>query len=262
MSPKPAPRIFFSLRPCFEEQLEKFRPLARKVAKRQKMGDVHDLRVVTRRLRVALWLIRQSTPIPVPAKTRSSLRKLGRTLGERRQLDIALRDAKHYKLNGSKLEPLHRKSSASLSAFLTSKKIDALAKSLGKIRLALPGFATINFSRPMQTLRRDLSSWAKYPRRKADLHEFRIQVKKTLYAFEMLGQPALPLTRIKDCLGRAHDLEVLGRYFKKANRLRLEETLEIEKSRKLFKPALAFARKIISGFDPRVEPGTLGQENS
>lgn len=253
MTLKPSNRICWAITPGFEEQLVKFKPLARKVAKRQKMGDVHDLRVVTRRLRVALWLIRQSASIKVPAKTRSSLRKLGRSLGERRQLDVAIRDAKYYKLNDSKLGPLHKKSSTSLSAFLTSKKIDALAKSLGKIHQALLCYATINFTRPMQTLRRNLNTWPKHPTRKTDLHEFRIQAKKTLYAFEMFGQPALPLTRIKDCLGRAHDLEALGKYFKKATKLRSEEAIEIEKSRKLFKPALAFARKKFLEFDPQVE---------
>lgn len=251
MSLNPANRIFFSILPCFEEQLKKFVPLARKAAKRQKMGDVHDLRVVTRRLRVALWLIKQSASIKVPAKTRSSLRKLGRALGERRQLDVAIRDAKRYKLNASKLEPLQKKSSANLSAFLTSKKIDALAKNLGKIQQALLCYATINFSKPMQTLKRSLDTWTEPPARKADLHEFRIQAKKTLYAFEMLGQPTLPLTRIKDCLGRAHDLEILGTYFKKTSRIRTDENIEIEKLRKLFRPTLAFARKKFLEFDPQ-----------
>ncbi len=233
----------------FEEQMEKFKHLARTVAKRQKGGPVHDLRVVTRRLRVAFWLIRQGTAIKVPAKTRLSFRRLGRSLGKLRQLDVAMRDARRHKLGTARLESLHRESSVELLSFLTSKKQKIGVKELKRIDRELQGLSTFNYSRPMQKLRSNLNCWAKHPTDKSELHVFRIQVKKTLYALEMLGQPALPLTRLKDCLGRAHDLEVLGNYFENATKIRTDEALEIKKSRKLFKPALSFARKKIFEFN-------------
>ena len=232
--------------PGFEEQIEKFKSLARKVAKGQKRSDVHDLRVVTRRLRVIFWLMKQSKSVKIPAKTRSSLRKLGRSLGERRQLDVAIRDAAYYKLNAAKLEPLHRESSTALSSFLTSKKIDKLAKELRRIRQELICFSIFNFSKPMQTLLFKLNQWTAFPSNKAELHEFRIQIKKILYALEAVGQPVLPLTRIKDCLGRAHDLEALGKYFRNARRIRTDETQKIKGAEKLFKPAVFFAMKKLS----------------
>lgn len=235
----------------FEEQVEKFESLVRKVSKRQKAGTVHDLRVATRRLRAAFWLIRQGTQVKVPASTRLSFRRLGRSLGKLRQLDVAMRDAGHFNLSTDKLESLLRKSSRELSLFLTSRKQKIWVGELKRIGRELQSLSAFNYSRPMQTLSRNLNGWLKHPAGKSELHAFRIQVKKTLYAFEMLGQPALPLTRLKDCLGRAHDLEVLGSYFENAKRVRSDEAREIRKSRKLFRPALSFARKKIFEFNAK-----------
>lgn len=226
-----------------EVQIKTFKELARSASKSQKVGNVHDLRVTTRRLRVIFWLIKHGSTLKVPSGLRKAFHELGQTLGEQRQLDVALRDASHYKLDPSRLTFLQKKASLALAPLLTRKKRNKLVSQLKSAHSKLAKQGQLDFSRPIQTLLHNLNTWTKPPKNKTEVHTLRIQTKKILYVIEVLGHQALPLKRYKDCLGRVHDLEVLCGYFKNAVRVRTDEALEIKKAHKLFLPGMVCARK-------------------
>ena len=81
-----------------DNQARVFKKQGRKTFKNPSPESVHKLRVNVRRIRAVIWLSEHGDPKLSFKKLSSSLRRLSRSLGEIRQLDVAVKDAKTYKL--------------------------------------------------------------------------------------------------------------------------------------------------------------------
>lgn len=181
---------------------------------------VHQLRVLTRRMRAVCSVARRLAP-PEPAQALARrLRKIGRALGSRRALDVAAAD--YASLSGGRklpgLESLKSAANAKITRRLRAKRRLAVAASVRELVEALraaepePGSLGSFLRSRLESLRGDLGAATK-----KELHALRIDAKKARYAIEagraMGHRSARPvvtsLKRLQRRLGRIHDLEAL-----------------------------------------------------
>lgn len=187
-----------------------FDRLARRV--RQKLLDepVHDLRVLTRRLRADLWIARHLSSTGPLDEVRRLLRRLGRRLGERRVLDVAMADAAAYGLDGAPLAERHALAGAAVARRLKPETRNEAVDLLRRVARAVDrdddDRLADGIARRAEKLREALAA---APRGKAELHELRIEAKKARYVLEALGRDSDFLKELQRRLGRAHDLEML-----------------------------------------------------
>lgn len=206
---------------------------------------VHDMRVATRRLRVAFRLFGAYYKRGLVRDLEADLRKTGRTLGAARDLDVFNKTARQYlrslpKQQRGDLDPLlaswkRQKQIAQreLIAYFDSPRYQRLVEKLGDF-LATPGAGVANNKAepaPAQ-VRHVLSStiWARYEAVRAyeiilptaatsDLHALRIECKYLRYTLEffqeVLGQGAPQVIRqviaVQDHLGEIQDADVASR---------------------------------------------------
>lgn len=176
----------------------------RRVRRRVEPDDVHELRILTRRLRALARLTNPRT-----RAFRRALRKVGRALSACRAIDVAVGDAREFGIESNASDLRSKAARRVRRATRRSRRESilaagrALARTLTAVqtRIDLPvGMArSMNGSTP-----------------KSRVHRFRIEVKKCRYAIEILAKlglapetMALRLKNIQSELGRAHDLEVL-----------------------------------------------------
>ena len=86
-----------------ETQAKIISHLTPEVSKKPSGNSVHSLRVAIRRTRAVLWCSHHSSANLHFKKLNERLRKLGRALGRVRELDVAIKDANHYKIISSQL---------------------------------------------------------------------------------------------------------------------------------------------------------------
>ena len=171
--------------------------------------DVHDLRVTTRRLRSSLSVLRHCSDVG-DDKARRELRALGRVLGERRTLDIALKDAKRYRVDTGAIEKSRERADEELRRALKPARVKSL---LARLREAEEGMAHASFDRLahwLESLEWEIAYRLMVaPRTPDERHELRIQLKKVRYVIESLGRRSPSLQKLQDQLGKEHDLAVL-----------------------------------------------------
>ena len=186
---------------------------------------VHDLRILTRRMRAAAGLAGGLEDAGTFRRLRRLLRRTGRILGRRRTLDVAIRD--YAELAGSRvprsLRELHRESRAAVLGQLRRDRrmpiVREARNGAGRLEQASPGDA-----RPVRRLlerraRRLIRAFEDTGRSRDQeaLHLLRIEAKKTRYLLEILrrlGLHAAPeaerkLRRLQRLLGRARDFDIL-----------------------------------------------------
>ncbi|MFL5813667.1 MAG: CHAD domain-containing protein [Bdellovibrionia bacterium] len=181
-----------------------FSHLATRVKKRSDPDDLHDLRVLTRRMRAVVWLSRHATSGPRLKKLRGVLSELGHALGERRTQDVLERDAAHYGL-----EIKARPRSKAIKV-LKSKNLETVEQMMVDAESELQRLQTKGL-RPavaelivrLELLQRSL------PKSDQEWHRLRIEVKKIRYASELLGLDTSEIKKLQDLLGKGHDLGVL-----------------------------------------------------
>jgi CHAD domain-containing protein len=224
--------------------------LARGMRSRLKALDIHDLRVLTRRLRAAVWVVRR-LELRVPCgKLRRLLRCWGRALGERRTLDVARRNARRRGLDAGPLAGPRRLAGRTVRAELTADRCRRFAELLRKaVRdlLRLARSRTVAGGAPM--LARDLAARRRRlraaltaaPRGKEALHALRIEAKKTRYVLDALGARGEVLKGLQAYLGRAHDLEVLRQYLHCGAEVAQDELWAQRKALKVMREAVAEA---------------------
>ena len=225
--------------------------------KKQNQEDVHQLRVVVRRLLSALWVLKHSQKGLEPSGLSLKLKKLGKVLGRKRELDVALEEAKKYKLKTADIKALRKKSKQELALFLKEKK---KKKILAALRLMIEniGVATakssLNPSAVHSKLMNQLQFWTEHsPHTTAELHRCRIQLKKARYVLEWLNCPVAPLVKAQNSLGKIHDLDLLGKYAPHDAHVSKDKHREMKKAEKLTEPALSFAlTKIKKDSPPKV----------
>lgn len=197
----------------FRAQAAQFEALARRVRLRLAPDDIHDLRVLTRRMRAAAWIGDQAGGDTVFGRLRRGLRRLGRVLGRRRAADVAAGDAVRYRLDPAALEGPRDRAGRKLLRALSRKEGRALVEDL---RAAARGFGALQ-ARPLQAalarraaeLRR---AAREAPSGKEALHRLRIEARKARYTLEALGRGGAFLKPLQDHLGRGHDLETLQKF--------------------------------------------------
>jgi CHAD domain-containing protein len=206
--------------------------------KNLKMENVHKLRVATRRLRSLLWLLEEEGLEVGPAK---SLKKLGRALGEKRELDVMEEDAKIF---GIKLKGLKKRKQASLEGVKRSTHPRVEKELLEKLK-ALREISKELSNAPIakKKLREKLRGWEKRKLTEKNFHTFRVLMKKVRYALEALGKKARPLKPLQEHLGRAHDLQVLGNESQKNKQLKGAQKASLAAAKKLKEKAIASALK-------------------
>ena len=186
--------------------------LACRLRRRLDPACIHDLRVLTRRLRAAVWLGRALAPEKPFDPARRLLRKLGRCLGARRALDVAASDAVAHGLNPARLEPLRAAAGKAVERRLSPVRQRRVLAALETAARALrhAGDAPDRLARALDRHARRLGvALARAGRSHAALHRLRIQAKKVRYVLEALGRDGDFLRPLQRRIGRAHDLDVM-----------------------------------------------------
>lgn len=206
---------------------------------------VHDMRVATRRLRVAFRLFGAYYKRGLVRDLEADLRKTGRTLGAARDLDVFNKTARQYlrslpKQQRSELDPLlnnwkrqRQVAGRELVDYFDSPRYRRLVDKLGDF-LTTPGAGAVNnksAAAPVQ-VRHVLAStvWQRYETVRAyeavlpeaapeTLHALRIECKYLRYTLEffqeVLGPGTAPVIRqvvaVQDHLGEIQDAQVASR---------------------------------------------------
>lgn len=210
-----------------------------RTTRRTRARDVHELRVLTRRIRVAVRLANMHDAHGPARRAAKELRKLGRALGTRRMWDVAIDDLEALGMPSDKLGPARDESTRALRGALKRIHADrlctdlkALSGQLGKIAPADLAAATRRMRAPLARAR------ARPPRQRESRHALRIRVKKVRYLLEACGHPAAAARRLQSALGREHDLVVLQQLAGRSSTLRAREKAARARTDRLMLPCL------------------------
>ncbi len=235
-----APATFFS-RSLFAKLLEIAKALKNFDAKLSR-GEVHRLRVATRRLRAIFEVLDEDPLAGLKPRIQKSVKFLTNQLGEIRSLDVSLklwRSRFSFPFVESELKNRARQARRRMAKQIGKKQraalTQALQKILGQLRRGQENY------RPAWEKRRDLAkrrAWRCYSdyRAKGDmetLHELRIRFKQWRYLLELA--PANSTQRreidllkvLQDDIGELHDMEVLFGLLKKG---RIKRVAQKEKA--------------------------------
>lgn len=192
-----------------KKNIEAFSVLAAKVADNPNSKDVHQLRILSRKLRAALWIYSKGSKIQPPSRLKKNLQSLGKTLGTNRELDVLLKDMEAYKIKDQKSEKKKDKEFQKLPKFLAKSFRSELESDL-KIFLTKTQGVSLVKKDLLKQIRKGIGKWPKkIPTDKKALHEIRIETKKMIYRMEILSMKAPLLKSLQKSLGRTHDLERL-----------------------------------------------------
>lgn len=224
------------------KQAELLRELIKQTSSKPTVRGVHDLRVTIRRLRVSVWIARRDEEMPRFRNLSEALRNLGGCLGRLRQLDVAIGDAKFYRLSVSGLKVRRKKARHAVARALTPKLNDLLEKKLDRlIRLLYKRGGVKVRKAASDLLERAGALRGRVPVAKEEFHQFRIFVKKVRYAIEALGYPPGPIKTLHDRLGKARDLEALQQLVGKNDAIKRDEAKYCGLAAKIAKPVMRFA---------------------
>ncbi len=189
---------------------ERFLELARRVRATLEVEAIHDLRVLTRRLRAWAWLGQRLAPRGAFAGLRRDLRRVGRKLGARRMLDVACADAARNGIDASSLSERGEATGRAVRAVLEPGSSAAIAAAVRHAAHEVASADEDRLAKGLLRRARGLASAARSARKgKAQMHALRIEAKKARYAIEALGGDGLALAGLQRRIGHAHDLSVL-----------------------------------------------------
>lgn len=211
------------------DQIELLEKHLKSVHSSPTMEKVHKLRVTIRRIRSVLLLADRDI---------KSLKKLAKNLGQIRDLDVAMVNARKYELDATKLVKQRRKFAKDNDEFLGKKQRKKIFKGLEDFLLE----PKLNLNSFKTKMRHELLA-VKGKIKDEDLHSLRITLKKVRYLFEAEGREVAYLKKVQDQLGFVHDLEVLGSYFKNDERIVKAKQRKIVAARKGITPALVRVKK-------------------
>lgn len=223
----------------FEEQILKFKFLSKKTRLNPSVQNVHELRSVTRRLRVVLWMLeKQSLAMP--------LKKLQNALGKVRAQDVLLHRAKELDFATNKVEKKRRHRLQQLHPLLKKEERNKMLHPLYKLAHSLQEHPFLKLENRFFILKCRAISWVHRTLNNDELHLFRISLKKFRYASEAFGKNTRILEQLVDMLGDAHDLEELRKNFQNFPKYSKHQAEILRKEKKLKKQAQALARKSFS----------------
>lgn len=176
--------------------------------------EVHDLRVLYRRLKADLWILEHGFGMAVHRDLKKAIRRGTKALGTVRELDVLIRDAEQFKLKTGALSQ-KRKDEIRKTSKVVLKTLNPIMKGIEEIMPPRDGFSLWLSLSLRDRFEKELASWpGLLPERKSDLHRLRIQVKKMVYRLEVLNVEVSSLREFQRVVGHLHDLEVLHKNFK------------------------------------------------
>ncbi len=217
--------------------------------------EVHRLRVVTRRLRAIVRLARELPRAAPAVRAGKRLRRLGRTLGERRMWDVAMEGMVGIHDRPERFAARRDAATRSLTRELERLDLERLLdelRSTGQLLRALPPEAVAARARRM---RKSLSgALARRTKRAEARHEVRIRVKKARYLLEACGIAATGARRLQSLLGDEHDLAVLRGLAGANAEQRRREAEARKRSDRAFAPALEATIDLLTGLERALAP--------
>lgn len=238
-------------------RLGELKRLLQAVHLRSEPDDIHDLRVLTRRLRSMAWVADRILGPGRSRPFRRDLQRIGRALGECRALDVAVEDADP--LLRPVLEELRTREGPNIRRITAGRRVLERGDRLVR-RLERSTGERVEIGR-FEALSEELERRPPASASKTRLHEYRIEVKKCRYVLETLhhlgviqDRPHEHLRKVQSALGRAHDLEVLRRLTRKLSPgrpslwlrpLLREERRKIGKAIRLSRQAVPHARRAL-----------------
>jgi CHAD domain-containing protein len=241
---------------AWEQNWTRFWKLGCKLAAQHRLSsnDIHNLRVLIRRLISIIWLARLGSPKTKRPKFRRvqlRLRRLANGLGNRRVMDVNRALAKEFRLNlpeseeGKYQRACRRAKSVIETEFQRRNNVNYWKKVGRKLDQNGAWSEAKMRKRMKRRIRRQRREWNACKNRKPDdYHALRIFLRRLRNAFEILNIPNDELRRHQDLLGRAHDLSefrlALGRTVtsKEIANLARAESAAWQEAKKPFGPHL------------------------
>ncbi|HKY63617.1 MAG TPA: CHAD domain-containing protein [bacterium] len=201
-------------------------------------GQVHRLRVATRRLRAIFEVLAEAPPSGLNRRAERSVKFLTSRLGEIRSLDVSLklwRQRFSLPFAEAELKKSARRARKGLAKKIGKGRRAGLEKALRKIlrqlRRGEENYQPAWEKRRALAEREARNSYSAF-RRGGDiesLHELRIRLKQWRYLLELAANPTAELRAIEqlkalqDDIGEIHDMEVLLQWLKKGRLKRLAQ---------------------------------------
>ena len=218
--------------------------------------DVHALRVAIRRAQAAFWLIshssshsssRSSSYSSVPTrfgKLKSDLKALEKALGGVRELDVAVKDARHFGMDTAPLKKRRKSAGKYLKKVSSKTKMIRLGEHFLDAEKSLMKSGTISLRRPSENLKNKMAAELILSARgKKSPHHLRIILKKVKYSLEAMGKPVTPLKKVIKLLGEAHDLEFVQTFLQKNRKVEAVQNTLNGKAKQLTGAAFRFATR-------------------
>ena len=218
-----------------DDQSKIIESLAPKVFRRLTGRPVHQLRIATRRVRAALWVLSKSSDrLEFPHLNRD-LQRVGKVLGRVRELDVAVSDATKYEISSSDLCERRKIAQKELRRVLSSRERKRLERRLRAACATAQNADQVSFKKPCRLLRARLGKVLATPvRPKSNLHPIRVLIKKSQYALEAMGDSSGPMKNLQGILGDANDLAFLQANTGKNAKLRAQQIRLNAKAVQLF----------------------------
>lgn len=226
----------------FSNQMRIFERQIASTHRKHTNKNIHQLRITTRRIRAVLWLVKHGVPHLSFETLNSDLRKLSQALGFVRELDVAIQDAKEFRLQTKKLKKRRRSARKNLFELTDDRHRRKMIRRLHKAFIEIQRHQEQTLAPGMNLLKHKLLPWTrKFLTTQDDFHKVRIITKKTRYILEIIGKPSQPLCELQDVLGKGHDLEVLQDYVKASPQVHEAAKEHYQKGLRMIRPTLRFA---------------------
>lgn len=235
-----------SLLDYLNEQARRFQKLTRKVRRNPEPEIIHKLRVCTRRIRAVIWILKREPGGNQWRGAGRRFKRLGRALGERRELDVIASSAEYFQLDANPLKKRARRAGEKILAQTRRRRRLKLRKDLKRMQRALRGGDRLILATMLAPLRSELAHWHGRAISRENYHEFRIAVKKVRYLLEALGADGEPLKPLQDNLGHAHDLAVLQEELGPSDAANRELEESFRKGKRGQLPALRYSEQSLT----------------
>lgn len=193
-----------------EAAVRRLRGLARETAKHRTVGNVHDLRVLSRRLRSELWLVPKKRRKDHFRKARRRLRHLGKVLGKERMYDVAIRDGERFRRKVGNLRRDRRAARDAVRKLLRRRWRKGSFSGVEEALRDLDRVPRPSLVPRLERLRADLKKAARHAARSDRArHRLRLALKKARYVLDLFHRPVPTLEALQKRLGRWHDYVVL-----------------------------------------------------
>ncbi|MBI1860596.1 MAG: CHAD domain-containing protein [Deltaproteobacteria bacterium] len=216
---------------------------ARKTRKSPSIKNVHELRVLIRRVRSQLWLIPKEQRTRAIKKARRDLKKIASLLGEQRKYDVAITDAQELGLAVASLRKERERARLRIPPALKGRKRDRVRKQIREAIRDTNRLSSSTLIPRIERLRKELEGGL--PKSQTDRHQLRISVKRARYVLKRFGYNPKSLHELQDLLGRWQDLATLGDLIGPHPRVTRALNAQWKRLKPHVKPALATASRAL-----------------